>query len=105
MKILVAFVSMSIVFGFVVALFAGLAVGLGFLLAASVPGLELGHAIVAAAVIVVAAAHLFAKLMHLVGSKRDREDALSDEEPIIFFPRDLVENLPGKAKSKGKRKK
>jgi membrane protein implicated in regulation of membrane protease activity len=81
----------------------GLGVGIGYLLWAILPGIDLGMAIVAGAVFAVGLLDLFRRLV--VSMKKQQEDSEAEaalgDEPLVVMPRSLLERTPsGRTKRK-----
>ena len=74
----------------------GLGVGIGYLLWAILPGIELGMAIVAGAVFAVGLLDLFRRLMaSMKKQQKDSEaEAALGDKPLVVMPRSLLERTP-----------
>ncbi len=104
MGILLLFLFMALAFFVIAAFLASLAVGIGFLLTAWVPTLQLGHAVIAGAVVAPATLYFFLRLINATNRMSDEDDGISGDHPVLVLPKDFLHSLPGRSRSKRKRK-
>jgi hypothetical protein len=102
MVVLLTLLVIALVFCLIAGFLGGLAVGIGFLLKACVPVLQLGHAIIAGCVIAVTTVYFCGRLISRVGSEAD--DGTPDDHPVFVLPKDFFRHLPGGSKPRRKRK-
>jgi membrane protein implicated in regulation of membrane protease activity len=91
-------------FCLIAAFLCAVAVGIGFLLAACIPSLQLGHGIIAGAIVAVATLYFLRRLLKAAANYPDDDEGIPDDHPVIVLPKDFLHRGPRKSKPKGKRK-
>lgn len=91
-------------FCLIVGFLSAVAVGIGFLLAACIPGLELGHAIIAGSVIAAATLYIYRQMMNAVPDRKEDEEDVAIDEPVVVLPKSFFRHGSWNPKSKGKKK-
>jgi len=106
MSILFSFLFIALAFCLIAAFLAALAVGIGFVLTACVPALQLGHAIIAGAIVAPATLYYFRRLLNAINdmSEGENEDGIPDDHPVVVLPKDFLYRFPGRSKTRKKRK-
>ncbi len=100
MKLLV----LTLAFCVIAAFLSTVAVGIGFLLSVCIPSLQLGHGIIAGAIITAAALYFLSQLISAVNDFQDDEEGLTDEPPVLVLPNDFLQRSTRRSKPKGKKK-
>jgi len=95
---------MALAYCAIIVILSAVAVGIGFLLTMCVPSLQLGHAIVAGAVIASAALYFFRRLMSAATNYQDDVDGIPEDHPVIVLPKEFLNRRQPRSKSKRKRK-
>jgi hypothetical protein len=104
MELISLLLSVGIMFCVIAALLTAVAVGIGFLLAALISGLELGHGIIAGAVVVAAALYFLIKLMSAVRDYRDDDEDVLVDDSIVVLKKNLFQSRTWKPKHQSKKK-
>ena len=104
MVVLLTLLVMVLAFCLIAGFLMALALGIGLLLKACVPTLQLGHAVIAGAVVGPATLYFFRRLMNAINSMPDDDDGIPDDHPVLVLPRDFLHRLPGRSKPKRKKK-
>ena len=112
MKLLLLLLVMATTFCVMAALLSAAAVGIGFFLAAYVPGLQLAHGIIAGAVLASSTLYFFLRLVNAVFNYSnsdediypDSDEDIQDEHSILLMPKNFPHQSQKKSKSKRKKK-
>ena len=98
------FLIMALAFCVISLFLSAVAVGIGFLLAACVTGLQLGSGIIAGAVIGAASLFFIWRLFVAAAKYQDDDNGLPDDHPGLVFPRDFLHRSLRRSKPREKKK-
>jgi hypothetical protein len=104
MRILLTLLVMAITFRVLAGLLSAVAVGLGFLLAACVPSLQLAHGIIAGAILATSTLYFFFRLVNAAPNYADSDEGIPYNHSVFVLPKDFLHRSQKRSKSKGKRK-
>lgn len=103
-RILLILLAMAITFCVIAALLSAAAVGIGFLLAACVPSLQLAHGIIAGAILASSTLYFFFRLVNAAPNYPDSDEDIPNDNSIFVMPKDFLHQSQKRSKSKGKKK-
>ena len=103
MRTVLTLLVIALAFCLIAAFLAVLAVGIGFLFTACVPALQLGHGIIAGAVVAAAALSFFCRALSAVSSQTDDDDGIPEDHPVLVLPKHFLHGRPRRTRSGGKR--
>ncbi len=92
--------AVTLAFCVIAAFLSAVAVGIGFLLMACVPALQLGHAIIAGSVVATASLYFFLRLVNAATNHPDDDE----DHAVLVLPKDFLHRRPRRSKPKRKRK-
>ncbi len=93
--------AVALAFCVIAAFLSAVAVGIGFLLVACVPALQLGHAFIAGSIVATASLYFFLRLINAATNYPDDDE----DHPVLVIPKDFLHHRRSRrSKPKGKRK-
>jgi len=103
MVLLSALLVLALIFCVIAAFLSFVAVGIGFLLAMCVPGLQFGHGIITGSIIAAATLYFLRRVLLALANHSDDDEGIPKDHPVLVLPKHFLHRGSPRARGKGKK--